>query len=328
MLPRSAPDLIRRLVFAPLRAMFLRGARLASRYERRDSVMALYAPVALLSLLLVWLSLSLLGFMGIYWALGVRDVGAAFKVSGSSLLTLGFAPVQTTALTVASFAEAALGLIIIALLIAYLPVMYSAFSQRELLVSLLEVRAGSPPSAVTMIKRFYRIGWLEDLGDMWHEWEEWFASLGETHTSLAALAFFRSPQAYRSWVTAAGTVLDGAALMNAVVDVPHVSQADLCIRAGYIALRNIAKHFGIAYDPEPRGDELISISRYEFDAACEDLAEQGVPLKSDREQAWHDYVGWRVNYDTVLLALAALVNAPYAPWSSDRSSMAQRDLQQ
>jgi len=97
-------------------------------------------------------------------------------------------------------------------------------------------------------------------------------------------------------------------------------QARLCSRAGYLALRRIADLFDLPYEPNPVfPEEPISISREEFDAACAALEEAGVPLRDDRDQAWLDFAGWRVNYDRPLLSLAALVGAPYAPWSSDRS---------
>jgi hypothetical protein len=113
-------------------------------------------------------------------------------------------------------------------------------------------------------------------------------------------------------------VLDGAALVRSVVDIPADSQADLCIRAGYLALRYIGAFFRIPYNPTPSPNDPISVSRAEFEAALDEMATAGVPLKTDREQAWHDFVGWRVNYDTVLLALAELMIAPSARWSSDR----------
>ena len=96
-------------------------------------------------------------------------------------------------------------------------------------------------------------------------------------------------------------------------------QADLTIRAGFIALRHIADFFNITYNPKPDPADPISVSRLEFDLACEELIKAGVPVKADRDQAWRDFSGWRVNYDTVLLKLCALTMAPYAPWSSDRS---------
>jgi hypothetical protein len=156
------------------------------------------------------------------------------------------------------------------------------------------------------------------LGILWTSWEAWFVDIEESHTSLAALSFFRSPQPHRSWVTAAGAVLDAASLVLSAVDIPRDTQADLCIRAGYLALRYIASFFRISYNPDPAPTDPISITKKEFDAACDELAEVGVPLKPDREQAWRDFAGWRVNYDTVLLALAELTMAPPAPWSSDR----------
>jgi hypothetical protein len=181
------------------------------------------------------------------------------------------------------------------------------------------VRAGSPPSAVEMIVRTHRIHGLASLTEMWDQWETWFAALEESHTSLAALVFFRSPKGQRSWVTAAGTILDAASLQASALDVPFDPTAHLCIRAGYLALRSIADFYLIGYNPNPAPDDPISVSREEFDAAYDRLHEADVPLKADRDQCWRDFVGWRVNYDTVLLALAAMTMAPYAPWISDRS---------
>ena len=117
-------------------------------------------------------------------------------------------------------------------------------------------------------------------------------------------------------------------MMLAVVDVQFESvQAQLCLRAGYLALRRIADVFGIEYNEATMyPEEPISISREEFLVACSELAESGVPLKSDLEQGWLDFAGWRVNYDRPLLALAALTKPPYARWSSDRSLKGMRDI--
>ena len=137
-----------------------------------------------------------------------------------------------------------------------------------------------------------------------------------THTSLIHLVFFRSPHPGQSWVVAAGTILDAASLTRSVVDIPRDWHADLCIRAGYLALRNIVDFFGIAYNANP--NDPISVTREEFDAVCRELEEAGVPLKTDRERAWRDFSGCRVNYDTVLRIMAGLTMAPSAPWSGDR----------
>ncbi len=318
-LPRSASDKLTRAVFLTLRFLFDLRAKRARSYEERDQIMALYAPIALLILPPVWLILVLTGYMGMFYGLGISTWRSAFAISGSSLLTLGFVPLDDLPKQVLAFSEATIGLALVALLIAYLPTIYAAFSKREAAVTMLEVRAGSPPWAVDMIERYHRIHGLEQLGSQWASWEAWFADIDETHTSLAALVFFRSPRPDHSWVTAAGAVLDGASLVNSMVDIPHDARADLCIRAGYLALRHIADFFGIPYNAAPKPDDPISISRSEFDAACDRLVTSGVQLKQDRDQGWRDFAGWRVNYDTVLLALAALTMAPYAPWSSDRS---------
>ncbi|EFH87917.1 hypothetical protein [Ktedonobacter racemifer] len=317
-LPRSASDIFSRNVFIAVRMLFELRKRRADTYERRDQIMELYAPMSLLALLVVWLLCIQLGYTAMFWGLTDGSLYQAFKISGSSLFTLGLAFVDTFPAILLTFTEAAIGLLIVALLIAYLPAIYGSFSRREAAVTLLETRAGSPPSAVEIIKRYHHIGGLGDLTEVWRGWETWFAEIEESHTSLGSLPFFRSPQPQRSWITAAGTILDTASLINAAVDIPHDPQADLCIRAGYICLRYISRFFRMPFDPNLAPIDPISISRVEFDLACDELAADGVPMKRDRDQAWRDFAGWRVNYDTVLLALAELTDAPRAPWTSDR----------
>ena len=209
---------------------------------------------------------------------------------------------------------------LVALLIAYLPTMYNAFSKREQAVTLLETRGGSPPSAREIISRAHRIAGLEMLDDFWSTWENWFADLAESHTSLTALVFFRSPKADQSWVTAAGAVLDTAALYLSTLDAPWNPDAALCLRSGYLAMRQISDFFRVSYEEEAYFPaEPISISRAEYDALYEQLFQAGIPLKADQEQAWLDFAGWRVNYDAVLIALCTITMAPKAPWSSDRA---------
>ncbi len=317
-LPRGANVRLTRYVFLIIRFLFNLRLKTARNYEKQDEILALYAPTALLLLPIVWLSQILLGYTAMFWSIGIQPIGRAFFVSGSSLLTLGFAPVDTMPQIILAFTEAMIGLGFVALLIAYLPTMYNAFSKRETAVALLEVYAGSPPSARELISRIYRIRGLDYMGELWTKWEEWFAEIEESHTSLAALAFFRSPASDRSWITAAGTVLDAAALASSTLDIPIDPRPQLCIRAGYLALRSVASFFYIPYDPDPLPTDPISIGRDEFDEVYNQLAQSGVPLKKDRDQAWRDYSGWRVNYDRPLLALAQLVVAPDAMWTSDR----------
>ena len=319
-LPRGVNVWLTRVVFQTIGFWFRLRVKRAT-YEERDRIMAFFPPLVLFLMPMILLVLILLGYMLLFWSLEPRPLPELFYLSGSSLLTLGYASVNTPGSKLLEFSEAMIGLVLIAMLIAYLPTMYSAFSRRETAVVLWEARAGSPPTVVEMITRSYRTGELERLRDVWISWQTWFAELEESHTSLSPLVFFRSPQPQRSWITAAGSVMDSAAFILAVVDVPFDPQAAFCIRAGFLALRQIADFFKLPHEKNPARDMPISISRYEFDQECSKLVAQGVPLKPDREKAWRDFAGWRVNYDDVLLALAALTRAPYAPWISDRSAL-------
>jgi hypothetical protein len=306
-------------VFVAVRAVFRLPEKRAKTFEQRDRALALYAPISLVALPFTWVTLVVAGFTAIFWGFGIDPLREAFYLSGSSLLTLGITAPPDLPTHVAAFIEAVLGLGLIALLISYLPTIYTAFQRRELNVTRLTTRAGSPPSAITMIRRHHALERLEALDQMWDGWEAWFADVEETHTSQPSLVFFRSPTHDRSWIISAGVVLDAASLRASTLDLPRNQQAELCIRAGYLCLRRIADFYGIAYDPDPRPDGPISIERSEFEAAYDELASDGVPVRPDREQCWRDFRGWRVNYDTVLLALANLTSAPPAPWSSDRS---------
>jgi hypothetical protein len=324
LLPRGSNDRVSRFLFLVVRRAFGRLAGPSRPYVLRDRILAYYGPISLLLVLIFWLFLVMLGYAAIYWAIGVGSDGSgvadvspiveALRLSGSSLLTLGFAAPSVPGTTFLVFSEATLGLILVAMLISYLPTIYGAFSRRELLVNLLEVRADSPPSAVVMLTRFQRLHGLDALHDMWEQWEPWFSELEETHTSLPILVFYRSQQPDHSWVNAAGAIMDTAALARAVVDTPLDVQADLTIRAGYLALRRIADYFYIAYEHHPRQDDPTSVSRAQFEEACTVLAAAGVPLKADREQAWLDFNGWRVNYDAPLRALERITLAPPSWW--------------
>jgi len=319
-LPRSARSQLNRIVFGLLRRIFNFILHFAKTYPRRDAIMAYYAPIGLMLLLPTWYILISIGYAAMYCALGVGDLFAVFRLSGSSLIGLGFEASETLFVTLLVFTEAVIGLILVAMLIAYLPTMYAAFSRREQVVNMLEVRAGSPPSALEMLLRFNRIHGLEKLSDYWKTWEAWFADVEESHTTLPALIFFRSPRPENSWVTAVGAVLDAASITLSAVEIPYDASAALCIRAGYLALRRVANYFDIPNPQNPHYPENpICVDREEFDDILNQLAAAGLPIKTDREQAWRDFAGWRVNYDRALILTCGLVMAPYASWSSDRA---------
>jgi hypothetical protein len=147
------------------------------------------------------------------------------------------------------------------------------------------------------------IGQLEHVGDRWEEWKDWFVELGETHTTFPALICFRSADPDRSWLTAAETALDAAALVRSIHLVADAGQADTMIRSGYLALRSIADSYGIQPEQEP--DEIggLSVTRDMFEAMLDDLDAAGVTVTADRDDAWVAFAGWRVNYDCSIAGL-------------------------
>jgi hypothetical protein len=319
--PRGSVVLFTVAVFRALKRIFELFASPRRGYEARDRVMALYAPIALLALPAVSMFVVFCAFACIFAGLEENGLRNALMTSGSSLFTLGFERPPDLPSEFAAFGEATIGLALLALLIAYLPTIYNAFSKREVAVTDLAIRAGTPPTPGKLIVRAHLTGFLLELDRFWESWMAWFTEVQETHTSYGSLAFFRSPNPHRSWVTAAGAVLDTAAIRLALVDIPPTPQAPLCIRSGYLALREVAGFFGFDYDDSPAPDDPISVTRDEFDEVCRMLIEAGVPVYPDRDKAWRDFAGWRVNYDRVLVSLAAFVMAPYAPWVSDRSAV-------
>ena len=326
-LPRSESSLLVRAEFVALRRLFLLVAHERRSFATRDRILAYYAPVALMLLPGIWVALVLAAFTLIFWGSGLGPFREAFIASGSSLLTLGFERPSGLPHIALAFVEAGLGLGIVALLISYLPTFYSAFSRREMLVGMLEARAGDPPAASTWLARYHVIGMLPQIEAEFAQWEAWFADIAESHTSNGAIVFFRSPSNARSWVTAAGCILDTASVLASAVDRPRSPQAQLLIRTGYLSLRRIAEYYKIDFDPDPRPDDPISVSRREFELLLVELEAAGLPVKSDRDQAWRDWAGWRVNYDRALIGLAALVVAPEARWSSDRRfAVSRRDV--
>ena len=318
--PRAERSLVIRFVYVGVGLLFSVFARRRKSYEAKDALLASYAPTTLMILPMVWASGVIYGFSLMFWALDVRPYREALVLSGWSLTTLGYLASTDLFTLILAVAEALIGLGIVALLISFLPLMRSAFSVRESAVARLEIRAGTPPTPEAMIILAHETGGLENMEETWTEWEHWFIHLEETHQTYPALAFFRSVHSDRSWVTAAGAILDTAAIMLSTVAVPHSPAAPFMIRAGYVALRNIADFFAIEYDPDPVAISPITVRRHEFYDTYETLRNAGVPVVQDRDQAWFDYAGWRVNYDNCLVGLASITSAPPGKWSSDRPS--------
>ncbi len=312
-LPRGMNDALARVAFHGARRVFDVFAGPGKAYATRDRLMAYFGPVSLVILPAVWLMIVILGYTAMFWAIGVGSLYDAFVDSGSSLFTLGFAHPVAAGGDLLAFSEAAIGLGLVALLVSYLPTIYASFSRRELFVRMLEGRADSPPSPVVLLTRLHRLRGLGELGDMWESWERWFAELEETHTSLTVLVHYRSQQPDLSWINAAGAMMDSAAIVRSAVAVPMDVRADLMIRAGYLALRRIADMFQISYPQQPGQADPTSVDRERFETALDVIGRAGVPLVADRDRAWLDFNGWRVNYDAALRGLEVLTVAP-TPW--------------
>ena len=317
-LPRAVSIPFVRLVFVLSRRVFHLFLRLrrAEGHVERDRIMVFWAPLSVLLLPAAWLVCVWLGGTAIFWAVDSESARRALTVSGSSLLTLGFAAPNGLGATLVAFTEAAVGVGLLALVITYLPTIHAAFARRELVVAMLDARAGTPPSATRLLDRHHRFSGFERLDQAWPEWERWIVDVGESHSSHSMLIFFRSANPGHSWVTAAGTLLDAANLRMSAIDSFGEGNAAawMYLQAGTGVLRRLAGFFQVSIDS---GE--VSVSRAEFDTALDELEAAGLPLVGDRGQAWERFRRRRAEYDGALLGLASLVDAPPAEWSSDRS---------
>lgn len=315
LLPRVANVRLSRLVSKAVGAVFGAVAGPRRSYPVRDQILSLYASIVLLSYQALWLAMSVIAFGFGFVAAGVPSYGRAFEMSGSSLFTLGLISGNGGVQLTIGFVEAAIGLTLLALLIAFIPTLYTAFQRRELSVARLAVRAGVPATPWGVLEVAQSVKSFDALDKLWLEWEQWFIDVGETHTTLTILNFYRSPNPNQTWIGAAATVLDAAAIFNAAVDVPPSPTAGLCIRSGWISLRRLADYFRIPYPINPKPTDPISISRHEFDLVLEHLDKSGVPLVADHDAAWRDFQGWRVNYDAIIEASYDRFTCPRLEWS-------------
>ena len=280
----------------------------ASSLDRRDTIQARAAPIGLMILPIVWAISVILGFSAMFWALGTESYVDALILSGSSLTTLGFRSAADAPSLGLAIGEGLIGLALVALLVSFLPSIYSVFREREARIVNWANRVGSPPDTERFLILATEIGLLGEMDDEWLKWERWFNEMGESHLSYPALNFFRSPGLHDSWITTAGSVLDTAAFMEAALDTPRSIQAQLCIKSGFVALRQVAEFYNIEYNSDPEQGEQISYQKEEFMALCDRVQVFGVILVPDREQAWVDFSGWRVNYDSVLNDLELKIN--------------------
>jgi len=280
--------------------------------EAVDAIMVYGAPIAVLGLPLLWLLTTLLGFAGIFWAIDGGGFGSAVVVSGSSLFTLGFERPDGVGGAVAAFADATIGLGLLALVITYLPTLNAAFSRRESVVAMLDTRAGSPPNAITLIERHHTFAGIETLDALWPEWERWIVDVGETHYTHPMLVFFRSSEPWHSWVTAIATLLEAANFRLSAIDASGAGNAAgwMFYRAGLGAVGRLRGFY--AYRVSDR--DVQPVDRGEFERVLVHFAEIGVPVADDHELAWERFCRRRADYEPILDALARLVDAPAGLW--------------
>lgn len=319
--PRGTTSRLTRLVGAAVRGAFFAVTDRCERYEVRDRTLAYQGPVTLLLILAVWLLAYVLGYTLLSFAVGGGagiTVAAAFRETGSSLFTLGFASSERLSPTVVDFAAAATGPVVVALQIAYLPTIYAAYNRRETEVTLLQSRAGEPAWGPELLARHQLVDIMDDLPHFFANWERWAADVAESHTNYPVLVDFRSPVPPRSWIVSLVAVLDAAAIYLAVCPGQAPSQARLCLRMGFSCLRDIAAALRLPYVEDPRPDDDIALGYEEFLTAVRRLHEVGLPMERNAETAWPHFRGWRVNYEATAYAIAARVEAVPALWSGPR----------
>jgi hypothetical protein len=291
--------------------------RFVRSWERRDALLASQPVVTLGLLLFIWLAGFVVGYGLLLWLPG-GSFPAALREAGSSLFTLGFATRSGTEPSATEFLAAASGLIIVALQIAYLPTLYAAYNRRETVVTLLTPRAGSPAWGPELLARAQIALGVEQLTDIYQEWERWSADVAESHSSYPSLLRFRSPEPHNSWVISQLAVLDAAALHLAACPATAPLAARLCVQMGFTCLRKLSRTLRIPVNDDPRPDDPLQLTREEFQQGWERLMAVGFPVERTAEEAWPHFRGWRVNYETAACKLALSLDAVPARWSGPR----------
>jgi hypothetical protein len=319
-LPREPRGFERLSSFAnrTVRLAFLGLSRVARTYEGKDALLAPTAPVALVVQLAFWAACFIVGYALMLEGTTHSLVSALAQASGA-VFTVGTINLSGRANSAVDIAAGATWVVIVALQIAYLPALYQAFNRRESLVAMLESRAGTPAWGPEVLARHQLVGIIDTLPDFYASWEEWSADLAESHTTYPVMLLFRSPDPWFSWLVGLLAVLDGAAMHLALAPSTASSQSRLCLRMGFTALNRIAK--GVLrwdVDPDPNPEGPIDLRFEEFEEAVSMLEQVGFPMERTPEEAWPDFRGWRVNYETVAYRLCDRLTAPPAPWSGTR----------
>ncbi len=289
------------------------------REGRRETFLSLYGPLALLFLLVVWALGLILGFAVIQWSLGSRldapgghaTFGTDLYMSGTTFFTLGLGDVVPLGSWARAWTvvEAGCGFGVLALVIGYLPTLYQAFSRREVAISLLDARAGSPPSAVELLRRHVRDYGAPALNEQLRAWETWAAELMESQLSYPTLGYFRSQHEHQSWLAGLTAILDVCALIITGVDDISPQQARLTFAMARHAAVDLSQ---VAYT-KPDMHCHVRLPAEDMAALRQMLSEAGAPLR-EGEAADARLNELRLLYEPYVYALSHRLLMPLPPW--------------
>lgn len=288
-------------------------------YKRRESYLSFYGPLSLLALIVVWAVGLIFSFALLQWATGSgyyeRGVNPSFildlYVSATTFTTLGLVDVSpgTPAAKVLIVFEGGMGFGFLALVIGYFPVLYQSFSRREVNISLLDARAGSPPSAAELLLRHSHEHGMEALRELLRDWERWSAELLESHLSYPVLSFFRSQHDNESWLGALTTILDTSALVMTGIDGACERQAELTFAMARHAVVDLAQMFS----SPSNALETERLSQQELKDLRSTLNERGLRLRDD-VNADRKLIELRQMYEPYVSLMAEYLCISLPPW--------------
>lgn len=319
-LPRPTPSvyrLARNLTRWSWRAWRWQANRMSG--QKRERWLGGFAPLLVLILLVAWVLVLITGFALIDLAFGadfappLDSFAAAFYAAGTGLLTIGFGDIVPTAVITRAIviASAGLGLGTVALVITYLFSLYGSFQRREVLVTTLDARAGAPPSGVALLETCQRAELLDDLPNLFGDWERWAAEVLDSHVAYPILGYFRSSHDNESWIASLGAMLDAAVLVMTTVEGQPRGRAEMLVAIGVHLVEDVSNFFGF------RNDGRVGVERAEYDAARARLEAAGYPLESP-EVGWILFAQIRARYASRLNDLAGFWMTPPALWIGDR----------
>jgi len=288
--------------------------------KKRDSLFSYYGPLSLLLLLAFWAVTLVIGFGLIHYGLHDKlagilfasDLGNALYLSGTTLFTLGLGDVQPVS-SVGRFItvlEAGIGFGFLALVIGYLPVLYQAFSRREVTISLLDARAGSPPTAYELLCRQSGVHGMDALTELLQDWELWSADLMESHLSYPVLAYFRSQHDNQSWIASLTTILDVCSLAMVGLEGMCQYQARMTFAIARHALVDLSQVFSAPPDKDVSRDRLTPAL---LEQLRKRLLEAGFTL-TEGDAATADLNRLRSLYEPYAIALSDYLRLELPPW--------------